>query len=245
MAMAQLPHSCSVYLDNTVLVDLIDNTERRHRTAHKLLSLFQRHQNLDSFQRHQNLGSRPFITVITSEWTITEAYSHFYKKELEQSGVSLSDYRGNSKDARYVLPPDHVALAASYAKVDNLILNTLQTTTTFQLWPGNRDTTPIWQLHKEISRQTGIWPTDSMHLAIALDSDCSMLITDDGDLLDKIDHCQNLLIQPYLQQKFSLLPTIPTFDAHAISPSPRSKIPTQPIRVSPSAIQALNALGFR
>ena len=46
------------------------------------------------------------------------------------------------------------------------------------------------------AEEAGVWAPDSIHLAIAIDSgDCTIFVTDDGDLLDKIDSCQADFIQ--------------------------------------------------
>jgi hypothetical protein len=228
MSSQQQPVPGRVYLDNTALVDVADPTERRYAAAQQFLQVFQRH-------RHTGL-----LQLITSTWTMTECHGILYGKELSRRGITIPGRAGINP--RNYLPPDRPSLNAAHRQVVAL-LQTLQTTTDFQLWPDqSRDAVPTYQLAMQIGREAGIWPTDSMHLALALESDCTMLVTDDRDFLDKIDCCHASLIQPYRRQQFSQLQSPPPFQAHGLIPT-TCRIPGQGRR-RPSAMQALITLGF-
>jgi len=166
-----------------------------------------------------------------------------YEGELIRSGVPRPTRRGRHLNVRHTVPPDPAALLAA-TRTKDALLKTLATSTDFLLLPDSRgDASPMWQLAMMFAEQAGIYAPDSIHVATALEhGDCKILVSDDRDLLDKVDSCHPHLIQVYRRQQFSLLPAPPPFAAHGIGRT-RSQLPTRHFR--PSAIQALNALGFR
>jgi predicted nucleic acid-binding protein len=219
-------NECRAYLDNTVLIDLLDPNRSRHSHAKQFLQLF---------QRHRNSGQ---LSLVTSTWALTECQGVLYENELTNRGVRIPP----SVRPRNLLPPDRPSLNTANQQVVKL-LQTFQTTTRFFLLPDStRDTLPTWQLTQEIGKVAGIWPTDSIHLAFALENDCTILVTDDKDLLDKIECCQSSLIRPYRRKQFSQLNIIPPFTAYGLMPT-RCRIPGRS-SLRASAMQTLNALGF-
>ena len=223
---------CMVYLDTCALVDMADNTRPRHADAIQLLNLFQRYQNSS------------ILWLSTSLWSITECHSILYDEALRRRGVQPPPHRRGSRNRRYILPPNQDALADA-TREKNELLQTFQTTTDFMLLPDpGKDASSLLNLTMRFAEEAGVWAPDSIHLAIALDSgDCTIFVTDDGDLLDKLDSCQADLIQPYRQDQFSLLPALPPFNGNGINETVR-QLPSQAGTIRPSTIQALNALGF-
>lgn len=222
------PELCLVYLDTCALLDIADTARPRHADAMHLLSLF---------QRNQNSG---LLWMGTSRWAITECHGVLYENELGRLGIR-GPRRGGRSRPRDLVPPNAAALAAATQAKNNL-LQMIGTTTDFLLLPDARDATPMWQLAMRIAEEAGIYAPDSIHVATALENgDCKILVSDDRDLLDKIDSCQGNLIQPYRQQQFSLLPVPPPFNAYGIHRT-QSRLPTRHYRLT--ALQALNALGF-
>lgn len=223
------PELCLAYLDTCALLDIADATRGRHADALLLLSLF---------QRHQNSG---LLWMGTSRWAITECHGILYENELGHLGIRGPQRRGRPSRPRDLVPPNAAALTAATQTKNNL-LQTMATTTDFLLLPDATDATPMWQLAMRFAEEAGIYAPDSIHVATALENgDCKILVSDDNDLLDKIDSCQANLIQPYRQQQFSLLPITPPFNAYGIQRT-RSRLPGRHFRQT--AIQALNALGF-
>jgi predicted nucleic acid-binding protein len=222
-----------VYLENSALIDLADPTEQRHADAMQLLALFQRYQNSE------------LLWLTTSLWAITECHSVLYRKALEQLGIARPMRGGRRRDLRNLLPPNQAALITATQQKETL-LQTLSTTTDFRILPAaSSDSSRLLQLTMRLAEEAAIWAPDSIHVAIALESgDCQIIVTDDGDLLDKIDDCQAHLIQPYRQQQFSMLPTPPSFNAYGVART-TSELPSQRGLTRLSALQALNALGFR
>ena len=220
---------CLVYLDTCALVDIADVARVRHGDAIQLLSLFQRHQ-------HNGV-----LWLATSRWAITECHGVLYDTELQRSRIRPPRRGGRPRPLRDIVPPNATALAAATQTKNNL-LQILTSTTDFLLLPDAVDATPMWQLTMRIAEEAGIYAPDSIHVATALENgDCKILVSDDQDLLDKIDSCQASLIQPYRQQQFSMLPAAPPFNAYGIQRS-RSNLPGHHRRLT--AEQALNALGF-
>lgn len=219
-----------MYLDTTALIDLADHTQPRNGDAVQLLALFQRYQ------------TSGLLRLGTSLWAVTECHGVLYKGELTSLRVPKPTRAGKSRSLRDTVPPNAAALTAATLAKDALV-QTLMTTTDFLLLPDpGRVATPMWELAMRFAAEAGIWPPDSIHVATALESgDCKVLVSDDGDLLDKVDSCQTHLIQIYRQQQFSMLAAPPPFNAYGILQT-QSELPTR--RVRPSAMQALNALGF-
>jgi predicted nucleic acid-binding protein len=224
------PELCRVYLDTCTLIDLADATRARNAEALQLLALF---------QRNQNSG---LLKVGTSFWAITECHSVLYDLELERSRVPQPMRGGRRLNRRDTVPPDRAALAAATQTKNNL-LEILRTTTDFLLLPDpGQDAIAMWQLAMRLAEEAGIYAPDSIHVATALeDRDCKILVSDDRDLLDKVDSCQIGLIQSHRQQQFSMLPAPPPFNAYGILQT-QSELPTHHVR--PPAMQALNTLGF-
>jgi hypothetical protein len=193
------------------------------------------------FQHYHNSG---LLWLTTSLWAITECHSVLYRKELERLGIARPIRGGRPRDVRDILPPNQAALTIATQQKDSL-LQVLSTTTDFLILPdANSNASPMLQLTIRLAEEAGIWAPDSIHLAIALESgDCQLFVTDDSNLLDKLDSCQPHLIQPYRQQQFSMLPTPPPFVAHGILPTV-SQLPSQIGHARLSAIQTLNVLGF-
>lgn len=223
---------CMVYLDTCALVDIADANRPRNANALQLLSLFQQYQ-----------GSG-ILKLATSLWSITECHSILYEEALRRRGVQPPQYRRGPGARRNILPPDQAALADATLE-KNALLHIFQTTTDFILLPDIRkDATSIFNLTMRFAEEVGVWAPDSIHLAIALDSgDCTVFVTDDRDLLDKLDSCQADFIQPYRQQQFSMLPLPLPFNGCGIDTTV-SRLPGQQGRRRPSALQSLNALGF-
>lgn len=221
------PNPYNVYLDNSALVDLIDTTGPRYAVAQQLLALF---------NQYKNHG----LKVATSFWAITECHSVLYRNELTRLGVP-QPMRGNRRlDLRNTIPPVQAALAVA-TQQKNALLQTLVNDTNLTLLPdADRNALPILQLSTLLAEEAAIFAPDSVHVAIALESgDCQMFITDDHDLLDKLDLCQQTVIQPYRQQQYSQLPTPPPFDSYGLVPTTNHAGANRP-----SALQVLNTLGF-
>ncbi len=225
-----MPEPCGVYLDNTALVDLADATELRNPQAMQLLALFQKYQ------------TSGLLWVASSLWAVTECHGILYRKELERLGTPVPFRGGRERPLRDTVPPVLPALGVATNQVNTLI-NTLQTTTAFLILPDtNKDSTPLFKLTVRFAEEAGLWAPDSVHASIAMESgDCQILVTDDGDFLDKIDSCQATFITPYRQNQFSELTAPPPFNAYGILPTV-SELPTHHARQS--AMQALNVLGF-
>lgn len=218
-----------VYLDTCALVDIADANRPRNANALQLLNLFQHYQ-----------GSG-ILWLATSLWSITECHSTLYEQALRRRGVQPPPRR---RDRRYILPPNQAALADATQETESL-LQLFRTTTAFELLPDLGKNAPsIFGLTMRFAAEAGVWAPDSIHLAIALDSkDCTIFVTDDADLLDKLDSCQADFIQPHRQQQFSMLPVPPPFNGCGINTTV-STLPGQQGRRRPSALQTLNALGF-
>lgn len=221
---------CMVYLDACTLIDLADSTETRHVAATELLNLFQKYQG------------QGILWVCTSLWAITEFHSVIYKKVLLQN--SLSNPPGRRRDPRHTLPPPTSALTDA-SNIKNQLLIDLQNTTDFLIIPGTNDNlAEINQLTVRFAEEAAIFAPDSFHLAIALNNgDCSIFVTSDGDVLDKIDCCQPSFIIPYRQQQFSLLSSYPSFEGYGVEEID-ILIPGQVGTKRRSAKQTLNSLGF-
>ncbi len=224
-----------VYIDTTVLVDLADQTAGRHKQAQSLLRLFQRYQQPRRLQSLQ---------IITSVWAAAEAHGVLYEKFLEKNGAPRPVRGGKQRSFRDTIPPIISELEAARRQLNSL-LTTLQTTTSFLvLNDTNPDATQVWQLVNQIGHEAAIYPADSVHLALALKSGCSMLITDDGDFLDKIECCQETLIRPYRESEFSYIRNLRSFDICGVRQS-TSIIPSRPQSTRQGAAATLDTLGFR
>lgn len=232
MSMPATVNAYSVYIESTVVIDIADSTSPRHHAAMDLLRIFQRHRRSGSQQ------------LVTSSWTLAEAHGVLYGKALERQNIPPPRRGNRVLDVRNIFPPKLAELAAA-DKLISPLLQMLQTSTFFALWPqATEDSTPIWQLVRRIGQETAIWPQDSVHLAAALFRGCSMLITDDVSFLDRIDYCQQSLIAPYRQAEFSYLgSSLPPFLAHGLVASRRHG-PTQKRPRRTTALQELQALGF-
>jgi predicted nucleic acid-binding protein len=224
---APQPNQYSVYLDNSTLVDLVDINGPRYALAQQVLALF---------NRYKNNG----LKVATSFWAITECHSVLYRNELARLSVQRPRRGGRRLDLRNTVPPIQAALAVA-TQQKNTLLQTLFNDTDFTLLPdADRNALPILQLSMLLAEEAAIFAPDSVHVAIALESgDCQIFITDDQDLLDKLDICQPNVIQPYRQRQYSQLPPPPPFDSYALV---NTTCYTGANRSS--ALQALNALGF-
>lgn len=221
-----------VYLDASTVLDLLDPNQDRYVQAQVLLQLFQSYRGTGLLQ------------LRASNWAAAEAHGIVYKEELNQPHVRTTISRDSYRrgEIRNTIPPRRAQLQAADRRVEPL-LQILQTTTDFQLLPDpGSDSEELWELVAHLARKAAIWPADSVHLALALQSGCSMLISDDGDLLDKIECCQRTLIQPYRRTAFSEI-RLPIFRGHGIE----QRASIVPKRKHPSrepAIQVLNSLGF-
>lgn len=227
---SQPTEPCLVYLDCTALLDLIlpIAIRPRHNAANQLLALVQRHYRTE------------LLRLVTSIWATTECQSILYEEELKSRGVVPP----KSKKLRDIVPPNKAALSAATKKVEALKQTLFATTHDFLFLPDpSRVSMQLLQLTQELTSEAGFYPPDSIHLALALESDCSIIVTDDRNFLNKIDCCQAQLIQPYRRRRFSQLPTSPPFHAHALEPT-TTKISGQRNRNRLPALQALNALGF-
>lgn len=223
----QPPEPCLAYIEASVLTDLADNTRPRNRDAVTLLALF---------QKYQGTG---LLWLGTSLFAINECLSGLYDQELTRRAVPRP--RGG-RNRRLTIPPHLPSLRAATQAKDRLV-QTLSTTTDFLLLPdAGRDANPMWQLAMRLAEEAGIYAPDSVHVATAVtNGDCRMLISDDRDLLDKMDYCRANVIDNYRQQQFSMLAVPPSFNAYGVSPTV-SRLRTH--RRRPPAIQALNAMGF-
>ncbi len=224
-----------VYIDTQVLVDLADPDADRHRQAQALIRLFQR------YQRPRQLRT---LQLVTSAWAVAEAHGVLYQNALERNGVAPPVRAGRVKKVRDTVPPFLTELENAGRQVDTL-LSSLQATTSFALLnDATPNITQVWQLVGRIGREAAIYPADSVHLALALQTGCAMLVTDDADFLDKIECCRDTLIQPYRAREFSYFPNLPPFQFCGLRES-TSIIPGRPQRSRPAAIRTLNGLGFR
>lgn len=217
-----------VYLDTCSVLDLLDPNQPRHAQAKDLLKLFQSYRGTGLLQ------------LRASSWAAAEAHGIVYREELQQVTIPSNSYRGSR--IRDTIPPRRAQLQAADQRIEPF-LQILQTTTNFQLLPElGSNSVELWDLVAQLARKAALWPADSIHLALALQSGCSMLISDDGDLLDKIECCQRTLIQPYRRTEFSEI-RLPLFRAHGIDQRD-SIIPHRRHSNREPAIQALYALGF-
>lgn len=225
-----------VYVDTNVLVRLADTSASRTEQAdvQTLLRLFQRYRQPRRARR---------LRLLTSEWAVAEAHGVLYGKALERNGVLPPVRGGNTKNVRDILPPRVIELDIASRQIDALI-HTLRTTTTFSLVSDAAlSEARVWQLVGRIGREAAIYPADSVHLALALQSGCSMLIADDADFLDKIEYCLNSLIHPYRRHEFSHISNLPPFTACGVWKL-RSYLSEPPQRRD-SATQILDRLGYR
>ncbi len=225
-----------VYIDANVLVYLADETAspRLKTEAQRLLALFQRYRQPQRSRRLQ---------LLTSAWAVAEAHGVLYEKAMVSSGVPRPIHGGRERNVRYTIPPGQAQLEKASQQLDRL-LNELQATTQFLLLnDANPGATKVWQLVNNIARETAIYPTDSVHLALALQSGCATLIAHDTDFLDKIEHCLDSFIRPYRQQEFSHIPNLPPFQACGVVNLP-CNIPGKPSRRD-GAREMLSRLGFR
>lgn len=229
MTTAPAPDPQLVYIDSTFLVDLSLSTEPRHQEALDVLAVFQKHQGSGLLQ------------LRTSAWTASEAHGIFYRKALEKAGYPKPSH---SNYLRNIVPPVSAELNAA-TLLTNSVLANLQTTTDFAVLPqAGHDVVAFWNLATRLGHEAAIWPADSVHVALALQEGCTMLISDDNDLLDKIECCQTNLIQPYRQTEFSQISPLPAFQAHGVR-QVTCNISGHTVRLHPPALQALRGLGFQ
>lgn len=216
-----------VYLDANVLVDMADSRSIRRASAQRLLQLFQNRSN--------NLH------IYTSRWAIAEAHGVLYGKKLEDIGIVIPLPRGRVRGNRNVFPPRSTELLSAKSDLDNLLSVFSTTTRNFTILPGDLST---FQLVIRIGEETAVWPADSIHLAFALQSGCSMIVATDNDLLNKIDYYRTSFIVPIRQAVFSqIFATLPPFQCHGLVQTRRNRGTTLP-RQRLSAYDELTNMGF-
>ena len=175
---------------------------------------------------------------------MAEAHGILYENILKRNGVAPPVRGRQKRRERDTVPPLLTELESAGRQVDALV-NSLIATTLFALLNDATATlTQVWQLVGRIGREAAIYPADSVHLALALQTGCGMLVTDDGDFLDKIECCQSTLIQPYRAQEFSYIANLPPFQFCGLQES-ISIIPGRAGRRRPAAKPTLDRLGFR
>jgi len=218
-----------IYFDTCALLDLADSKRARHKQAQKVLRLL---------QKYKPTGE---LNLLTSAWAIAEAQGVLYGDKLTRNGIT----HPRRKNVRNIIPPVVTELTSAKGEIDTLLL-TLQRSVNFTLWtPTPADSAHFWSLVIELGHEAAIWPNDSIHLASALLSGCSMFVTDDADFLDKVDYCNPSFITPFRNKEFShVLATLPQFQCHGIEFSNRmlaSGRSNQRRHVK----QELGALGFK
>jgi len=182
-----------VYLDTTTLVDWLLPTESRHPEAKALVEVFHRYQ-APTYQ----------IQAWTSQWALTEAHSVLYKKALEKKlGIRVRDL-----DSRKYFPPDVACLQEASITLAKLQVDLPQVI----YFRVDRPDYEVWDITYELARQTGIYPADSLHIATAIRWGCSMLVSTDKDLLNKIIYHRTTVIEQLLRGAFRAS-TPPPFEA--------------------------------
>jgi predicted nucleic acid-binding protein len=136
----------------------------------------------------------------------------------------------------------HVTKSTAASRDLNKVLSRFQSTTVFTLVSEGSNLADLWRLVRLIGEKSAIWPPDSVHLAHALQSGCSMFVSDDHKLLDKIDHCRHRLIVPYRREEFSFV-TLPRFKALSVVRTPTTRSGRSAERAA--ALKALAAIGFK
>ena len=196
MAFPNEPEAYLAYLDACTLVGMANSRDRLYLRARRLLGLFKKYH-----------GTRRLV-LVTSVWAISEAHGVLYGALLKDAGVRKPKHLNNIRD---IYPPRPAELEEAHTRIETVIQE-LHTDTDLLLWPvPQRGTAEIWDLSHKIGTTTGTWPPDSVHLAIALHSGCSLFVSDDKSLLNRIDYCSDTLINPYRAQEFTDSAGLPTF----------------------------------
>lgn len=213
-----------IYVDTTFLIDLTNQTSKRHSEAKRLMRLFEQHTPAHS--------STP-IRIKTGSWAVAEAHSVLYEIKLKEKGVKKQNQHKKLRDN---LPPDTKALEDAMSEL-SATLGTLSSKTQFQLLQPNSE---VLALVTTLVEKAAIWPADAIHLAQALTEGCSMLITDDIGFMDKIDYCQNNVIIPYRQDTFQdVIDTMPPFDCYGLD-GHRRHVDKTPRETAWQALQKAN-----
>ena len=219
-----------IYLDNTFLIDLADSAQKRHSEDRRLVDLFRRN------------AVSELLKVRTSRWALAEAHSVIYRDCARSAGHTDPSPNASSRsDPRYFLPV-HVQSVIKANTIVMSVLMELQEQTDFVLLPvGDISQLGFWPLVQQIVLMGVGFPADSVHLAIALEAGCSLLITDDNDLLRKVDYIADPITKPYWTANFGDSPDTPPLTACGVGVW-NNVYPGDGKR--PSAIQHLNNLGF-
>lgn len=125
-------------------------------------------------------GSDNRVTVIISQWSLTETHSVLYQDVLWNTpGVVPRHLR---KDPRKRFPPHAPCLQQATTFLEQR-MNDLVSRVSLQIdQPGFE----VWATALQISEEGGIYAPDCLHLATALHRGCELLVTQDTGFLNSI-----------------------------------------------------------
>jgi len=139
---------------------------------------------------------------------------------------------------RDIIPPESQHLRNAQKSIEAVLIY-LKGKTLFQ--PLSEVEPGFFELVNQLSTEHAIWPADSVHLAFALSEGCSLMISDDGDLCDKIE-CASSFIQSYQTKAFSQV-SLPPFRAAGLK-TLRSQLPKYSSTERETAFDVLKNLGL-
>ncbi|RYX84236.1 PIN domain-containing protein [bacterium] len=217
----------SIFLDTTFLLDLIVPGRGRKSAADDVVKIFNKYEGTGEF------------FVYTSLWNITEAHGTLYEERMGNNGFTTSrNGYPNPKRLRDYIPPETLHLSDAQSDIEQMIQD-LENNCLFQVLSLPRPN--AFELANRLSVQYAIWPADSIHLAFALSEACTLFISDDGDLLDKIE-CAASFVLSYQANEFSHI-SAPAFNAVGLH-SCRSRLASRASAPRQTALDALLNLGF-
>lgn len=212
MSTTPSPEPYLVYLDCCAFLDIIDPTRRRNHAAQSLVGLARKYRYL------QGSNNPIALQVVISIWTIIEAQGILYEDLLKRNGIVPQQ---GVRNVRNNIPPMAAYLQTASTQINNELLN-FQRTIDFHVWLPSVPPPAFWDLVKQLGEEAAIWPNDSLHVASAVLSGCSLFITDDKDLLNKIDYCNNSFIKTYRSKEFSqVITSLPSFTCHGFERTSR------------------------
>ena len=181
-----------VYVEANILVFWIlrsihDPSGRHHHSrcrqeANRLIQLCGRHT-----------GQVNHITIVTSQWALTEVHSTMYSEALWAEQHRLGNL---PRDARNYFPPDQLCLV----QATQLLNSKIQDLASIVHLRIDQPSAAVWRIAHQIGEECGIHAPDCLHLATALDTGCEMFVTQDIKFLNKIHYFQAGAISNIAQQ---------------------------------------------
>lgn len=167
-----------LYLDASTIVDACWEYEPRHSDAKRLFEICNKH-----------FGD---IEVVVSSWSRSEAQGVIYgklitsekhiKRELKYPGKDAG------KDPRTYFPPFKDLLIRA-DKIVSTKFDELRSLCKFKeisLLSDSESDADVLGFAQKLASVTGIFPPDSLHLALAINELVDFFVATDGDLLDRI-----------------------------------------------------------